>query len=139
MKKLKGPVIFRGNEFLDAIPIKQFRKRKNSYFEKNYRLGNDYKINEVFKKASKTDLRIIKSFKTLKNQNFIELPKLGFQELEKIIKVISKLSGCILIIDYGYLTPKNQNIIPFLKNDLKSLVDHPSLKNQKLLVFQFLF
>ena len=29
-----GPVIFFGNEFFDAIPIKQFKKIKNSFFEK---------------------------------------------------------------------------------------------------------
>ena len=34
----KGPVIFFGNEFFDAIPIKQFKKMKNSFYEKNYTL-----------------------------------------------------------------------------------------------------
>ncbi len=121
----KGPVIFFGNEFFDAIPIKQFIRKKNKYFEKNYRLDNDNKINEIFKKATKTDIRIIKSFKTFKNQKFIELPKLGLQQLEKITKVISKLKGCILIIDYGYLLPNNQNT-------LQSVIRHrknPLLKN----------
>ena len=32
----KGPVIFFGNEFFDAIPIKQFKKIKGFLFEKNY-------------------------------------------------------------------------------------------------------
>ena len=34
----KGPTIFFGNEFFDAIPIKQFKKIKNNYFEKKYSL-----------------------------------------------------------------------------------------------------
>ena len=29
-----GPIVFFGNEFFDAIPIKQFKKIKGSYFEK---------------------------------------------------------------------------------------------------------
>ena len=54
---------------------------------------------------------MIQSFKTLKDLNFIEFPKFGFQELKKIIKVISKLNGCILMIDYGYMKPNNQNTL----------------------------
>ena len=35
LKKIKkGPVIFFGNEFLDALPIKQFKKINNSIFER---------------------------------------------------------------------------------------------------------
>ena len=40
----KGPVIFFGNEFFDAIPIKQFKKINNNLFEKNYFLNKDCKI-----------------------------------------------------------------------------------------------
>ena len=46
----KGPVIFFGNEFFDAIPIKQFKRVKKSFFEKNYTLDKNFKIKEVFKK-----------------------------------------------------------------------------------------
>ena len=82
----KGPVIFFGNEFFDAIPIKQFKKIKNSFFEKNYTFDKNFKIKEIFKKASKKIIKIIKSYKTLKKLKFIEFPKLGFQELKKITK-----------------------------------------------------
>ena len=118
----KGPVIFFGNEFFDALPIKQFKRIKNSILEKNYTLDKNYKIKEVFKKASKTDIKILKSYKTLNKLNFIELPKFGFQVLKKIIKKISKLKGCILMIDYGYLKSNNQNtlqsVIKHKKNNL---------------------
>ena len=98
----KGPVVFFGNEFFDAIPIKQFRKIKGFLFEKNYRLDKNFEIKEVFRKASKTDVKLIKSFKTIKDLKFIEFPKLGFQELKKITQKIFQLNGCILLIDYGY-------------------------------------
>ena len=52
---------------------------------------------------------------------FIEFPKLGFQELKKITQKISKLKGCILLIDYGYLKANNQNtlqsVMKHKKND----------------------
>ena len=107
----KGPVIFFGNEFFDALPIKQFKRKKNSILEKNYKLDKNYKIKEVFYKALKNDIKILKSYKSLKKLHFIELPKLGFQELKKMTKKISKLTGCILIIDYGYLKSNNRNTL----------------------------
>jgi len=107
----KGPIIFFGNEFFDSIPIKQFKIMKNSLFEKNYILDRNHKIKQVYKKASISNLKLIKSYKTLKKLKFIEFPKLGFQELEKIVKKISKLKGCILLIDYGYFKPNNQNTL----------------------------
>jgi len=107
----KGPVVFFGNEFFDAIPIKQFKKIKKDFFEKNYTLKNNKKIQEIFIKASPACIKIIKSYKCLKNLKFIEFPQLGLQELKKINKKISKLGGCILMIDYGYLKPNNQNTL----------------------------
>ncbi len=120
----KGPVIFFGNEFFDAIPIKQFKRDKNSLFEKNYTLGKNFKIKQVFKRASVSDLKIIKSYKTLKKLKFVEFPKLGFEELDKIVKKVSRLNGCILLIDYGYSKPNNQNTLQSVmrhkKNNLLS-------------------
>ena len=107
----KGPVVFFGNEFFDAIPIKQFKKIKNNVFEKNYALEKNKKIKEIFTKASPANVKIIESYKSLKNLKFIEFPKFGLQELKKINKKISKLGGCILMIDYGYLKPNNQNTL----------------------------
>ena len=53
-------------------------------------LKKNNEIVEIFNKASKNDIKILKSFKTLQKLNFIELPKLGFKELNKIIKKSSK-------------------------------------------------
>ena len=99
----EGPVIFFGNEFFDAIPIKQFSNRNNYLFEKCYSVKNKIDIMEEFIKGNKKDIDQIKTFQTLKKLNFIEFPKKGFLELNPIIKKISKLSGGILLIDYGYL------------------------------------
>ena len=105
----KGPVIFFGNEFFDAIPIKQFKRKNNILFEKYYSLNK--KISEVFKEASSDNIKIINSYKSLNKINFIEFPKKGFAELKKITNVLSKLSGCILLIDYGYLKSHNQDTL----------------------------
>ena len=120
-KLKKGPIIFFGNEFFDALPIKQFKKIYNSLYEKNYTLNQKFEIKEVFRKASQQDKKMIENFKTIKKLKFIEFPKLGFNELKKISKKISELQGCILIIDYGYLKPNNQNT-------LQSVIKHKKNK-----------
>ena len=121
----KGPVIFFGNEFFDALPIKQFKRKKKSLLEKNFSFNKNHQIKEVFNKASKIDVKTIKSYKTLKKLNFIELPKFGFQELKKMIKKIYELKGCILLIDYGYLKSNNQNTLQsVMKHKKNNLLDN---------------
>ncbi len=120
----KGPVVFFGNEFFDAIPIKQLKKIKNNFFEKNYVLKKNKKIKEIFTKASPAVVKIIKSHKSLKNLKFVEFPWLGLQELKKINKKISKLGGCILMIDYGYLKPSNQNTLQSVMKHKKNSLLH---------------
>ena len=113
----KGPVIFFGNEFFDAIPIKQFKKDKNFLLEKKYFLDKNFRIKEFFKKASISDIKAIRNYKSLSKLNFIEFPKLGLRELGKITKKIVKLNGCILLVDYGYQKPNNENT-------LQSVINH---------------
>ena len=112
----KGPVIFFGNEFFDALPVKQFKKKKNKLFEVFVKLSGKLIVSKVLKNASKEDIKNISKFKTLKNQNFIEYPKLGFKELNKIIKKINKNTGGVLIIDYGFLKQENKDTLQSIKN-----------------------
>ena len=135
-----GPAIFFGNEFFDAIPIKQFKNKQGSLFEKYYTLNKDNEVKEIFKKASEKDILDINSYKSLRKLKFIEYPKYGFEELGKVIKKILKIKGCLLLIDYGYLKPNNQNtlqsVMSHRKNDLlKNLgkADITSHVNFKLL------
>ena len=85
-------------------------------------LDKNNEIIEIFNKASKNDIKILKSFKTLQKLNFIELPKLGFKELNKMIKKISQLKGCILMIDYGYLKSNNQNSLQSVMKHKKNIL-----------------
>ena len=109
-------------------------------YEKHYLLNKKNKIDEIYKKASGKYVSQIKRFKSLKNLKFIEFPKLGFDELNKIIKKLSKFEGGLLLIDYGYLTPKNKNTLQSLiKHKRNNLLDNlgkadiTSLVNFKLL------
>tara|TARA_B100001057_G_C22818640_1_gene938512 strand:+ start:286 stop:1350 length:1065 start_codon:yes stop_codon:yes gene_type:complete len=120
-----APVIFFGNEFFDAIPIKQFKRIQKKLYEKNYSINENYKIKEILKKANKQDFKHIQSFKVFKNLQFIEFPKSGLNEMKKIIRTISKLNGCLLMIDYGYLKPCNQNTLQsVIKNKKNKLLQN---------------
>ena len=116
----KGPVIFFGNEFFDAIPIKQMLRKNNLFYEKYYTILKNFKIKEIFKYAKEEDVDLIKSYKILKGLKFIELPKSGLIELKKIVRSISKLGGSLLLIDYGYLKPRNQSTLQSVKRNKKN-------------------
>lgn len=112
--------------------------------EKCYSISPEIGLHETYKKAKKEDIKNINSFKILKGLKFIEYPKLGLKELDKIVKKINILSGGILLIDYGYLNVVNKstlqsvmknkrvNMRSFLKNlgkaDVTSLVNFNLLK-----------
>ncbi len=136
----KGPVIFIGNEFLDAIPIKQFIRKKNNILEKNLYLDKNNKIKDFYKIANAKDKSIINSFYSLKKNKFIEFPKKGFFLLDKIVKKIFKENGGILLIDYGYLGINNYSTLQSVKKHKKNKLfenlgnaDITSLVNFRLL------
>ncbi len=120
----KGPVIFFGNEFFDAIPIKQFSYDKNLLKEKYYVINPLKGLTEVYGDAKKEDIKKIKKFKVLKNHRFIEFPKLGFDELDKITSKVRKLSGGILLIDYGYLNVLNRSTLQAVMKNKKMDMSH---------------
>ena len=107
----KLPSIFLANEFFDAIPIKQFLKNENIWFEKFVYVSNNKKISLINKK---TDIKIIEkevNFKISEKQNFIEYSPLGFKYLINIFKLVKENKGGLLIIDYGYFTEKMKDTL----------------------------
>tara|TARA_B100001029_G_C15055029_1_gene453705 strand:- start:398 stop:1459 length:1062 start_codon:yes stop_codon:yes gene_type:complete len=106
----KNPIVFFGNEFLDALPIKQFKKHNNNIFEKYVALKKN-KVDFIFKKALKKDINKLKNFNLQLNNGVIEYPEHGFRELSVICKKIKKLNGGVLFIDYGYTEKININTL----------------------------
>ena len=108
-KLKKIPSIFIANEFFDALPIKQFRKKENTWFEKFVNFTNK---DEAFFFEKKTNIKKIEKnigLKISKNQNFIEYSELCLNYLKKISKIIKKNNGGLLLIDYGYIDGNMEN------------------------------
>ena len=117
----KGPVIFFGNEFFDAIPIKQFKKINNIIYEQYVRLENNSEVKTFFKKANSETVMELKKYNLLKH-SFIEYPMQGLAELNIIIKNIKKNKGGLLLIDYGFFKQKNKSSLQSVKNHKTNMI-----------------
>jgi cyclopropane-fatty-acyl-phospholipid synthase len=118
----KGPVIFLGNEFFDAIPIKQFKKINNILYEQYVGLENNSKIKVFLKKADLKTINELKKYDLLKHHTFIEYPKQGLAELDQIVSKINKLNGGLLLIDYGFLEQESKNTLQSVKNHKSNMI-----------------
>ena len=117
----KYPTIFIANEFFDSLPIKQFIKKKNEWFEKYICLKNN-KLRFINIKIDKSKIEKIINQKLIKTENFIEYSPLAFEKLKIISKIIKKQNGGILIIDYGYDRIKMYDTLQSVKNHKKNNV-----------------
>ena len=107
----KLPSIFLANEFFDAIPIKQFLKNENIWFERFVHISNKKKLSFTNKKVNVKALEKKINFKISEKQNFIEYSPLGIKYLIDILKLIKKNKGGLLIIDYGYFNKKMRDTL----------------------------
>ena len=99
------------------MPIKQFKKKENTWFEKFVNYTNKDRAFFFEKKANIKKIEKNIGFKISKNQNFIEYSELCLNYLKKISKIIKKNNGGLLLIDYGYIDGN-------MKNTLQAVSDH---------------
>ena len=116
------PAIFLANEFFDALPIKQFFKKKEDWIERFVDLKEE---NKAEFKEQLTDIKKIEqqlNFEISKNQNIIEYSPDTFKYLKNICSIVNKNDGGILIIDYGYLSSKMHETLQAVNNHKHSNV-----------------
>ena len=117
IKKIKPyPALFLANEFFDALPVKQFFKKKESWYERFVELKNKKTAKFQEKKININKLEQNLEFKISKNQNIIEYSPTTFKYLKDICKIIQKNNGGILIIDYGYQNSKMYETLQAIHN-----------------------
>ena len=116
LKKIsKFPSIFIANEFFDALPIKQFIKKNNIWYEK-YIINKNKSLKFFDKKINEEFIEKLIKQKLDKNQIFIEYSPLANKKLNTISKIIKKQNGGLLIIDYGYEDKKMFDTLQSVKN-----------------------
>ena len=117
LKKINSyPTIFIANEFFDALPIKQFFKKKNDWVERfvNLKETNNAEFKEHIIDITEIEKNL--NFPISKNQEVIEYSPSAFKYLNNICDIIQKNNGGILIIDYGYLEPKMHETLQAINN-----------------------
>ncbi len=110
------PTIFLANEFFDALPIKQFFKKKEGWVERFVHLKEKKKAEF---KNQPTDIKNIEqnlNFVISKDQEIIEYSPDSFEYLKNVCNLIIKNDGGILIIDYGYLNFKMHETLQAIRN-----------------------
>ena len=117
----KYPSIFIANEFFDALPIKQFIKKENNWYEK-YIINKKQNLDFFEKKIKKEYIEKLLNQKLSKNQNFIEFSPLANKKLSIISKIIKKQNGGLLIIDYGYNNKEMFNTLQSIKKHKKNFL-----------------
>jgi len=117
IKKINSyPTLYLANEFFDAIPIKQFFKRKEGWVERFVELKNKKKATFKEQKANIKKLEQNLNFEISKNQNIIEYSPKAFEYLKIICNKIQREDGGILIIDYGYLNSEMHDTLQAINN-----------------------
>ncbi len=119
------PCIFIANEFFDALPIKQFIKKNDKWYERYVKFTNHIKSEFLDFPFDMQKLEKKINFKISLKQKFIEYSPLALKYLEIITNKIKLNNGGILIIDYGYIDKKMKNTLQAVskhkyKNILKS-------------------
>ena len=113
----KNPNIFIANEFFDAMPIKQLKKKENIWYEKFVNFESPSKASFFEKRINIKEIEKKLNFRISINQNIIEYSPLGLDYLKNISKMIKKNTGGLLLIDYGYKDKK-------MKDTLKAISNH---------------
>ena len=117
IKKINSyPTLYLANEFFDALPIKQFFKKKEGWVERFVELKNPKKVEFKEEKTNIHKLEQNLKFEISKNQNIIEYSPETFKYLKTICSIIKKNNGGILIIDYGYLNLKMHETLQAVNN-----------------------
>ena len=110
------PTLYLANEFFDAIPIKQFFKKKEGWVERLVELKDLKKAVFKEKKINIKKLEQNLNFEISKNQNIIEYSPETFKYLRSIYNTIGRNDGGLLIIDYGYLNLKMRETLQAVNN-----------------------
>ncbi len=108
------PFFFFCNEFFDALPVNQFEKKNNIWFERRVKLENN-KLCLILKKN-----RFFRTINENSDGSILEISPLKKLYLSKIFNHLSQFGGGFLIFDYGPFSKKKINTIQSIYNGRKS-------------------
>lgn len=132
-----------GNEFFDALPIKQYIYQDNKLYEIAIKFDENYKPSRSLIELNNIlQDKILQSHPNLKTGSVVEINQVAISILQDVIENVKNHKGGALFIDYGYLESNYKDTLQAVKNhkyhyifddigkaDITSLVDFSSLIN----------
>ena len=142
LKKIEDlPLFIIGNEFFDALPIRQFKKDNKGWLEKYIYINKKSKLDFLFKKNLKKT-SIVDFPKNFKNGTIFEKSEMSLNYIKEISKKIEAFGGVGLFIDYGHFGTSGDSLQAILnhkfsnplenlgKSDLSSNVNFQELSQE---------
>ncbi|MGI4776036.1 MAG: class I SAM-dependent methyltransferase [Janthinobacterium lividum] len=127
------PTIFVANEFFDAIPIKQFIKADNTWYERVLTINSYNELQySIINISLQQQSRLLKKYFQAPGGAIVEESIISEEILTLMAHHIEQHKGCFLIIDYGYhIEPAKRTKLQFIST-LQAIKDHkyhPIFKN----------
>lgn len=115
------PTIIYANEFFDCLPIRQFYKKSNQWYEKMI-IFNKKENFLQFKDIKIKDINILNKIHKYEPIETLEISEAREKYFKKICEHISNVGGVAIIIDYGYFDKPKHFTLQSLFNNKKSNV-----------------
>jgi len=96
------PTIIIANEFLDALPIRQFQRSADGWHERLIGLDADERLHFVFSPPQLVNPLVPDSLKNAPINEIVEVCPLALQICRRFAEIISKAGGAAIFIDYGH-------------------------------------
>ncbi len=120
------PTIVIANEFFDALPIKQYKKTKNTWHEVTVKVNpSDQKL-----RYNKTSLsaalgtQLKADHINAKDGAYVEESIESMKTVRTICKHLKKNKGCCLFVDYGYNIEPDLRTSEQYRSTLQAIKDH---------------
>ena len=127
LKKLpKQPLIVISNEFFDALPIKQFKKIKNTWYESilvssptDGRIKYDQmQVNDRLQRQLEAE------HPNARDGAVVEESIASHTIIKDLALIINKKTGSFLAIDYGYDAPSPERMTSQYNSTLQAIMNH---------------
>ncbi|MFA5591899.1 MAG: SAM-dependent methyltransferase [Micavibrio sp.] len=125
----KAPVFLVANEFLDALPVRQFVVKGGVLHERCVSIGGDGAFCYVLSALEKDDVRALGfgDGAPVKDGIYERSPVLN-EILKKLFFILKKQSGAALFLDYGYMRMAAGDTLQAVKNHgYAGIFDTPGL------------
>tara|TARA_B100001121_G_scaffold296316_1_gene301573 strand:- start:299 stop:1363 length:1065 start_codon:yes stop_codon:yes gene_type:complete len=120
----KIPTFFIANEFFDALPVKQYHKKNDRWYEVQVGLKNE-QLCLGLSEGTTTHTELETRFKNCVNGDTVEISDDAIRISKSIGQIINNEGGCALIIDYGDWHSLGSTLQALKSHKFKKIFDRP--------------